>query len=83
VVERAAGQTVEVETRPPAGLPPAQVDANQMELAAPELAVNARATLAQLGAAETATAAWLPRLAKSHRHEEPALLRGVVQAEAA
>ncbi len=52
LVERSAGPTVLIETRIPEGLPPALVDANQLELALLNLAVNARDAMPQGGRIE-------------------------------
>jgi PAS domain S-box-containing protein len=52
LIERSAGPTVQVETRIPKGLPPALVDANQLELALLNLAVNARDAMPQGGRIE-------------------------------
>jgi PAS domain S-box-containing protein len=52
LIERSIGPTVRVETRIPEDLPPALVDANQLELALLNLAVNARDAMPQGGAVE-------------------------------
>lgn len=52
LVERSVGPTVQVATRIPEGLPPALVDANQLELALLNLAVNARDAMPQGGRIE-------------------------------
>ena len=52
LIERSAGPTVQVETRIPEGLPPALVDANQLELALLNLAVNARDAMPEGGRIE-------------------------------
>ena len=49
LLDRSVGPTVQVETHLPADLPPALVDANQLELALLNLAVNARDAMPQGG----------------------------------
>ena len=49
LLQRSIGPTVRIETRFPAGLPAAQVDANQLELALLNLAVNARDAMPEGG----------------------------------
>jgi PAS domain S-box-containing protein len=56
LLERSAGPTMRIELRLPAGLPPALVDANQLELALLNLAVNARDAMPQGGRIEIAAA---------------------------
>jgi PAS domain S-box-containing protein len=52
LIQRSVGPTVQVATRIPEGLPPALVDANQLELALLNLAVNARDAMPQGGRIE-------------------------------
>ncbi|WP_407520086.1 MHYT domain-containing protein [Methylobacterium oryzisoli] len=49
LLQRSIGPAVRIETRFPAGLPAAQVDANQLELALLNLAVNARDAMPEGG----------------------------------
>ncbi|WP_237215520.1 ATP-binding protein [Falsiroseomonas oryziterrae] len=57
LLERSAGPTVRIDMRLPDGLPPALVDANQLELALLNLVVNARDAMPQGGTIEITAAA--------------------------
>jgi len=57
LLERSAGPTVPIELRLPGGLPPAMVDANQLELALLNLVVNARDAMPDGGTIEITAAA--------------------------
>jgi PAS domain S-box-containing protein len=54
LLERSAGPTVDIRLALPEGLPPAMVDANQLELALLNLVVNARDAMPQGGRVEIA-----------------------------
>jgi PAS domain S-box-containing protein len=57
LLERSVGPTVQVGVRMPEGMPPGLVDANQLELALLNLAVNARDAMPQGGRVEITAAA--------------------------